>query len=268
MRTVINDITLAYEDHGSGPAVLLIHGFPLCRLMWRPQIRALVAAGYRLIIPDLRGFGESDAPAGPYSMEIFADDIIALLDKLKIEQAIIGGMSMGGYVLFNLLERYSHRLAGACFIVTRATADDDDGKARRLQLARDVQKFGPQVVADAFAQILFSEESLLTRPKLLAEVYGWMTANDTAGIAGGLLAMRERKDYTALLARIAVPSLVIGAEGDKVAPPDNGRAIAGAIPGCALEIIRQGGHMVNLEEPGAFNGVLLNFLRHIGHTQQ
>jgi pimeloyl-ACP methyl ester carboxylesterase len=268
MRAVINDITLAYEDHGSGPAVLLIHGFPLCRLMWRPQIQALVAAGFRLILPDLRGFGETDAPAGPYSMEIFADDIIALLDTLGIEQAIIGGMSMGGYVLFNLLERYPQRLAGACFIVTRATADDDDGKARRLQLARDVQKFGPQVVADAFEQVLFSEDSLLKRPKLLAEAYGWMTANDTAGIAGGLLAMRERKDYTALLGRITVPALVIGAEEDKVAPPAIGRAIAEGIPGCALEIIRHGGHMVNLEEPGAFNETLLDFLRRIGHGQQ
>ena len=268
MRAVINDITMAYEDHGSGPAVLLIHGFPLCRRMWHPQVQALTAAGFRLIIPDLRGFGESDAPEGPYSMELFADDIIGLLDYLGIEPAVIGGMSMGGYILFNLLERYPQRVSGACFIVTRANADDEAGKARRLQLAKDVQKFGPHVVADSFEQLLFAEESLTERPKLLAEVYGWMTANDSRGIAGGLMAMRERKDYTPLLGGFTVPALAIGAEEDKAAPLGNARAIAAGIPGCRLSIISHAGHMANLEHPAAFNGALLDLLREIGGRSQ
>jgi 3-oxoadipate enol-lactonase len=263
MSAVINGITMAYDDSGSGPALLLIHGFPLSRRMWHPQIKAVVSAGYRVINPDLRGFGESDSPEGPYSMGLFADDMVGLLDHLGIEKAIVGGMSMGGYVLFNLLERYPERLRGACFITTRATADDEAGKERRLALARDVMKFGPQVVADAFEKILFAEESLVERPKLVGEVYGWMTANDSRGIAGGLLAMRERKDYTQLLAGFTVPALAIGADGDKAAPPDYARAIATGIPGCRLAIIPYAGHMANLENPGAFNAALLEFLRSI-----
>ncbi len=261
MRAVINGITMAYDDNGSGPALLLIHGFPLCRRMWHPQINALVSAGFRVITPDLRGFGESDTPEGPYSMELFADDMVELLDHLGIRQAAIGGMSMGGYILFNLLERYRSRVNGACFITTRANADDEGGKARRLILARDVMKFGPQVVAEAFEKLLFADESLVERPKLVGEVYGWMTANDSRGIAGGLLAMRERKDYTHLLSGFTVPALAIGAEGDKAAPPDNARAIAAGIPGCRLAIIPYAGHMANLENPGAFNAALLEFLR-------
>lgn len=263
MNAVINGITMAYDDAGSGPAVVLVHGFPLCRRMWQSQIKALTTAGYRVIIPDLRGFGESDAPEGPYSMDIFADDVVALLDHLQVEKAVVGGMSMGGYVLFNLLERYPQRLAGACFIVTRAGADDEAGKRRRLQLAQDVMRLGPQVVADAFETLLFATESLTERPKLVAEVYGWMVANDSRGLAGGLLAMRERKDYTPLLSGFKLPSLAIGAEGDKAAPPDNARVIAAGVPGCRLCIVPEAGHMANLEHPGAFNACLLEFLREI-----
>lgn len=103
MSVIINGINMAFDDFGAGPAVLLIHGFPLCRKMWHPQVRALNSAGFRVICPDLRGFGESDAPDGPYTMEIFADDTVALMDHLGIEQAVVGGMSMGGYILFNII---------------------------------------------------------------------------------------------------------------------------------------------------------------------
>ena len=263
MRAVINGITMAYDDNGSGPALLLIHGFPLCRRMWHPQIKALANSGFRVITPDLRGFGESDTPEGPYSIELFADDMVELLDHLGIEKAAVGGMSMGGYILFDLLERYAGRVSGACFITTRANADDEAGRERRLALARDVLKFGPQVAADAFEKLLFAEESLVERPKLVGEVYGWMTANDSRGIAGGLLAMRERKDYTRLLGGFNVPAMAIGADGDKAAPPDNARTIAAGVPGCRLVIIPYAGHMANLENPGAFNTALVEFLRGI-----
>jgi pimeloyl-ACP methyl ester carboxylesterase len=261
MQAFINGINVAYDDQGSGPAVLLIHGFPLCRKMWRPQFNTLPDAGFRLIAPDLRGFGESDAPNGPYSIDLFADDIVELLDHLELDKAVVGGMSMGGYVLFNLLDRYPERLSGACFITTRAHADDEAGKARRLQLAQEVMKFGPQSIADSFEQILFAEESLTERPKLLGEVYRWMIGTDSRGLAGGLIAMRERKDYTPLLGNFTLPALAIGAEDDKAAPPDKLREIAAGIPGCRLCIIPHAGHMANLENPGAFNDCLLEFLR-------
>lgn len=265
MQALVNGISLACDDQGSGPPLILIHGFPLQRKMWHPQIQAVTGAGFRLVTPDLRGFGESDAPDGPYSMEIFADDIVALMDHLAIGQAVIGGMSMGGYVLMNLLDRYPERVAGACFIVTRAPADDEAGKARRLHLAQEVMKFGPQLVADAFVEVLFAEQNLTERPKLVEEVYGWMSATDSRGLAGGLLAMRERTDYGALLDRFRVPALAIGADGDRAIPAEFSRAIAAGVPGCRLCIVPEAGHLANLEHPGAFNDCLLEFLTSLGN---
>lgn len=257
----LNGINLAYDDVGGGPAVLLIHGFPLSRAMWRPQLGDLVAAGYRVVAPDLRGFGDSDGGDGPYSMELFADDLIALLDHLELQQAVVAGMSMGGYVLFNLLERYPERIKAAVFCTTRCRADDEAARQRRLQLASDVTKFGPQAVADSFHELLFAPTTIEERPKLAAEVYGWMVATASGGLAGGLLAMRERADVTASLARIAVPTLVIAAEQDRACPLEHPRMIASGIAGSRLEVLSGAGHLVNLEQPNQFNLCLLDFLR-------
>lgn len=260
MEAFVNGIRLAYDDAGCGPAVLLVHGFPLCRRMWHPQINALVASGYRVIIPDLRGFGDSDAPAGPYSMELFADDLVALLDHLEIATAVVGGMSMGGYILLNLLERHRSRVTAACFCQTRANADDEAGKARRLQLAQEVGEKGPQVIADTFLPLLLTDESLAQRPKLVEEVYGWMVGTATTGLAGGLLAMRERRDYISLLPTFNLPCLAIGGASDKIVPPAILDVFATGLPNCHRALIPDTGHLANLEAPGPFNAALLEFL--------
>lgn len=262
----LNGIRLAYDDVGTGPVIVLLHGFPLNRTMWRPQLGDLVAAGYRVITLDLRGFGESDEPDGPYSMELFSDDLVSLLDHLEIEHAIVAGMSMGGYVLFNLLIRYPERVSGAVFAVTRSVADDEAGRARRLQLATEVLKFGPQVVADSFHPLMFAPGTVEARPKLAEEVYGWMVTTGSRGLAGGLLAMRERQDVTPLLPSMTKPSLVIGAEQDRACPIEHPRMIADGINGSRLEIIADAGHLVNLEQPNRFNHCLLEFLRKISPT--
>jgi 3-oxoadipate enol-lactonase len=261
MKALINGFSIGYDDSGTGPAVCLIHGFPLDRRMWRPQVIALASAGYRVITPDLRGFGESDAPDGPYAMDLFADDMAALLDHLRVERAVVGGMSMGGYVLLNLLERYPERVAAACFIVTRSGADDEAGKERRLGLASEVMKSGPLMVADQFEKILFATKTAKARPELVAEVYAWMMEKDARGVAGGLLAMRERKDYTDLLKGFHLPALVIGAEEDRAVPADNARTLAEGLPQSRLCIIPGAGHLANLEQPQLFNNCLLEFLK-------
>ena len=263
MHDLINGFTMAYDDNGVGPAVLLIHGFPLNRRMWLPQVEALAAEGYRVIAPDLRGFGESDVPGNSYSMGRFADDMIALLDHLGIERAVVIGMSMGGYVLLNMLERYRERIAAACFIVTRSGADDEAGKAKRLAMARDVATFGSQVVSDIFAKLLFADETLKKRPELPAQVACWMRATDPLGLAGGLLAMAGREDSTPLLGNLHLPALVIGAEEDRAMPIENVSVFTAALPQSTSCIIPGAGHMVNMEQPEAFNACLLGFLKGI-----
>ncbi len=252
---------MAFEDSGAGPAVCLVHGFPLDRRMWRPQIAALVSAGYRVIAPDLRGFGESDAPQGAYSMAQFSDDLAALFDHLGIERAVVGGMSMGGYVLLNLLERYPGRLAAACFMVTRSGADDEAGRERRLNLAREAVDSGSKIIADSFGKVLFAPGTASEQPGLVAEIHEWMAGSKPAGLAGGLLAMAGRKDYTPILGSFRLPALVIGADQDKAAPLEIVRALAAGLPQGKLCVIREAGHLANLERPEAFNDCLLEFLK-------
>jgi 3-oxoadipate enol-lactonase len=259
MKTIINGISISYDDRGNGPAVILIHGFPLSRRIWAPQVEALGKA-FRVIAPDLRGFGGSDAPDGPYTMELFADDLVALMDHLGLDTAAVCGMSMGGYVLLNMLDRYPERIRGACLMVTRSGADDEAGKARRLALAQEVLKSGPQVVADVFSRILFAPGAEDEKPDLVSEVSGIMMGTSSRGLAGGLLAMRERADYSGRLGGFNLPALVVGAEQDKAIPPEESRLLAEALPDARLVMIPSAGHMAGMENPGAVNEALSRFL--------
>lgn len=261
MQTQLNGISLAYEDAGAGPAVLLIHGFPLCRRMWRPQVQALSAAGFRVIAPDLRGFGESGAGTEAGSMALLADDLIALLDQLKIERAVVAGMSMGGYVLLNLLARYPQRFSAACFVVTRSDADDEIGRGKRNHLIAEVRAGRPEAVANAFTPLLFADATVTTRPELVAEVRSWMLATPPAGLILGLEAIRDRVDSTPLLPGLQLPALVIGAVEDKAIPPDKSKDLAAQTPGAERCMLAGAGHMAGLEQPEAFNAALLGFLR-------
>lgn len=254
-------MSLIYDDNGHGLPVVLIHGFPLCRKMWRPQVEALVRAGYRVITPDLPGFGESPPLDGPVGMDAYADAVIDLLDRLEIEQAVIGGMSMGGYVLLNLVERYSQRILAALYLVTRAAADDSAGKVRRGDMAGAVSGGDYGVVPATFEKLLFAPDIPRKRPKLIAEVRTWMEMASPEGTIGGLLAMRDRKDCLAQLPAFTIPALVIGAGADSAVPPAHAEALAAGLPDAELHILSGGGHLVNLEQPTLFNGILLAFLK-------
>nr|WP_319395692.1 alpha/beta fold hydrolase [uncultured Desulfobacter sp.] len=261
MQATLNGIGLAYDEAGEGPAVLLIHGFPLCRKMWHPQRQALAAAGFRVVVPDLRGFGESEAGSETGSTDLLADDLIALLDHLGIEKAVVGGMSMGGYVMLNLLTRYPERFSAACFIVTRADADDETARGKRNHLISEIQAGRPEVVPNAFTPLIFADQTVAGRPELVEEVRGWMTATSPAGFVVGLEAIRDRKDSSALLPQLKIPALVMGANEDKAIPSEKSQEMAGQIPDARLCMVADAGHMVNMEQPDAFNAALVDFLR-------
>lgn len=260
MKAEINGSTLAYSDRGNGLPLILIHGFPLCRKMWRPQAEALSRAGCRVITPDLPGFGESELPTGTVNMDTYSDSVTALMDHLGIDRAVIGGMSMGGYVLLNLLERHPERAAAPAFIVTKAGGDDDAGKTKRTSLADACRAQGIGPVAEAFRSILFAPDTLTANPELVDEVFGWISATNPHGAAAGLIAMRERKDYSTLLGGIVQPALVIGADQDQAIPMVNSHIIAEGLPEAELCILHGGGHLVNLEQPVGFNEAVLEFL--------
>jgi pimeloyl-ACP methyl ester carboxylesterase len=261
MQATLNGIELAYDEAGKGPAVLLIHGFPLCRKMWAPQMQALADAGFRAVVPDLRGFGQSEAGTETGSTDLLADDLIALLDHLGIETAVVGGMSMGGYVMLNLLTRYPERFSAACFIVTRADADDETARGKRNHLISEIQAGRPEVVPNAFTPLIFADQTVADRSELVEEVRGWMTATSPAGFVVGLEAIRDRTDSSALLPQLKIPALVMGAKEDKAIPPEKSEEMAEQIPGARLCMVADAGHMVNMEQPDAFNAGLIDFLR-------
>jgi pimeloyl-ACP methyl ester carboxylesterase len=251
---------LRYTEKGDGLPVILIHGFPLCRQMWAPQMTALANAGYRAISPDLPGFGDSPPLAGPASMSSYADAIVALLDELGIDQAVVGGMSMGGYVLLDLVERYSQRLLGAMFLVTRAAADDAAGKQKRTLMVEQVEGGNVLTIPETFVPVLFAEETARRNPRLISEVRQWVESAPSSGLIGGLLAMREREDAVDKLSAFALPSLVVGAAQDLAVPPEHSQVLAQGLPNAKLTIIPGAGHMANLEQPELFNATLLDFL--------
>lgn len=251
---------LKFDDNGSGLPIVLIHGFPLNRQMWRPQVSALANVGCRVICPDLPGFGESTFVQENVTMSVYADAVIGLLDDLGVEKAVIGGMSMGGYVLLNLAEHYPERLLGAMFLVTRAAADDEAGKEKRTLLAREVESGNRKIVPDTFAQVLFAPETQQDNPELVSAVRRWMEAAPVEGVVGGLLAMRDRHDYVDHLSGLNMPALVVGAEKDIAVPLEHAYVLADGLPNAEFRVVSAAGHMANLEQPEIFNQYLREFL--------
>ncbi len=258
----INGINLAYTDQGRGMPVVLLHAFPQNRAMWAPQVEAL-SKTHRIIAPDFRGFGESDAPQGPYTLDQFADDVAGLLDHLTIQRAVFVGLSMGGYTLFAFYRKYAARVTGVVLADTKAQADTEEGRAGRFAMAQTAQTNGAGAVADIMLPKLLSPIALQTKPDLVQRVRTAIEQTQVSGIAGALMAMAERPDSVSLLTQIARPTLVITGELDGPTPPADGKLMAETIPGARMEIIPQAGHLSNLEQPEAFNRALLDFLEGI-----
>jgi 3-oxoadipate enol-lactonase len=256
----INGIRLAYTDEGRGTPVVLLHAFPQSRAMWDRQVAAL-SNMHRVIAPDFRGFGESDAPEGTYTLDQYADDVDALLDHLAVQQAVFVGLSMGGYTLFALYRRHAARMKGLVLADTRAQADTEEGRAGRAAMARTAREKGAGAIADLMLPKLLSPVALQTKPELVRQVRTAIERTKVSGIAGALMAMAGRPDSTPLLAQLARPVLVVTGELDGPTPPADGRFMAEHIPGARLEIIPQAGHLSNLERPEEFTDAVRSFLR-------
>src|SRR4051812_36052831 len=241
---------LAYDDYGPGPVVVLLHGFPLDRKIWSAQ-ETSVGSIYRVIAPDLRGHGESAAPAGGYTMDEMAGDVLELLDALQIkEPVILGGLSMGGYVALSLLARAPGRVRALMLMDTRAAADTPEAARNREELARTVETTGStRHVVDAMLPKLFAEVTRTRRAELIPPVRAAMERISARAIAGALRGMAQRPDRSAELASITVPTLVLVGEHDAITPPEESRRMAAALPMAELAIIPNAGHLAPLENP-------------------
>lgn len=257
----LGDITLNVVERGSGPVLLLVHGFPLDHQMWRHQLDGL-ASEYRVIAPDLRGFGQSTVTPGVVTMQRFANDLAALLDELQVREPItLCGLSMGGYIAWQFAQQHRQRLAKLVLCDTRAAADTAEAAKARLENAQKVLAEGPQAIVDGMIAKLFAPQTASQQPDLVKGQREIMLGTKPEGIAAALRGMAEREDFSGRLAEFDLPTLVICGEHDAIAPPAEMRSIATGLPRATFALIAEAGHMAPLEQPTAVNQALQAFMQ-------
>lgn len=254
----IDDINFAYDDNGSGPAVILLHGYPFNRSLWNEQVEALKQS-HRVITPDLRGFGETDA-SETATMSQMADDVAKLMDGLEIQSAIIGGLSMGGYVVLAFEKKYPARVKGLVLADTRPQGDTEEAKKTRAEQANQAKTQGMNGIADGMLPKLLTTETVSKRPELVKRVREMMVKTKPAGAAAALMAMAGREDHTARLSQITVPTLIIVGREDSITPVKDSQTMHDQISGSRLVVIPNAAHVSNLEQTNQFNNELLDFV--------
>ena len=265
MNTVrLNGIQLAFEDIGSGTQVLLlIHGHPFDHTMWRPQFAPIARLGWRLVAPDLRGYGGSGAAASggeKATLEIFAHDLIALLDHLGVDQAVIAGLSMGGQIAMEICRLAPARVRGIVLAATFPQAETALGKQQRIATAERLVKEGMAAYAAETLPKMLAARSIQSSPETAEHVLRMMRETPPAGAAAALRGRAERPDYTGVLERFERPALIVAGDEDAFTTRQDADRMHTLLRGSQLLWLQGVGHMPNLERPEAFNSALSGFL--------
>ena len=265
-----------HDDVGRGQPILLLHGFPFNRSMWRKQIEFFSAQGYRVVAPDLRGLGENVAQtlvcetsnssdhrlkSVPLAtMDEMARHVATLMDELKIERAVICGLSMGCYVAFELIHLFPSRVRALVLCGPRAQGPDEAEKASREAQAQRVLAEGMDFAVESISTKLLAQHTLNEKPEVVSRVMAMVLNTDPRGAAAAQRGMAVRRDYSDDLANINVPTLIISGREDGVRTPEDAEFIQHGITGSQLVVIEDAGHLMNMEQADAFNHAMLDFL--------
>ena len=255
----IDGINLAFDDTGSGRPVILLHGYPFNRTLWDGQVSALQDS-FRVITPDLRGFGESETSDQPATMARMAEDLARLMDALDIPSAIIGGLSMGGYVVLSFYKQFPKRVDALILADTRPQADTEEGKQLRVKQREQILREGMAETTHSMLPKLLTSESIGTRADLVKRIQDMMLGTTPAGAAAALMGMATREDQTDLLRQISVPTLIVVGREDPITPLQDSQSMHKRIAGSQLVILEDASHVSNLEQAKSFNAVLKSFL--------
>ena len=255
---------MSYSERGGGSEdpVVLLHAFPLNRKMWAPQVEAL-SETRRVVTPDYPGFGTSPRPPAQPDVRYYAEQVGELLDRLKLDRVVLGGLSMGGYVVFACLRLFSERISALLLANTRPDPDPEEAKEARRETARRVAEEGVEVLPKLQMERLLARDTLRNKIDVVESVRAMILESSPDGVVGALGAMRDRPDSTDLLGKIGVPTLVAGGEEDAISTPDIMGDMARKIPNSRHHTFSGAGHLSNLEAPKEFNAALLNFLAEV-----
>ena len=241
--------------------LVLLHAFPLNARMWEPQL-ALADHGWRVVAPQLGGVDGGDEISPPSSIDDYAGDVIDLLDALHIHEAVIGGLSMGGYVTLAMFRHAPRYFLGMVLADTRTQADTPEGVEGRKRMLRIVRQQGASAVADEMLPKLLSAAARRERFELAEHVRGLILSNSTESIGAAITALMTRRDSTPLLSTIHCPTLILVGDEDSVTPRALSEDMQRAIAGSELVVVPAAGHLSSMEQPAVFNEALARFLGH------
>ncbi len=261
----VGDLAIRYDDHGSGDVVVLVHGHPFDRSMWWPQAEWLARDGWRVVIPDLRGYGMSAVgrnPAGHTrtTLDVFAGDIRAVTDHLGTDRFVLGGLSMGGQIVMEFYRLFPERVRALLLADTSPAAETPDGRRVRNDIADRVLRDGMGRYAEELLPMMLAPDSVRLLPSVADHVLAMMRRTPPAGAAAAIRGRAERPNYVDVLRGVDVPTLVVVGSEDAFTPVAVAEQIRDLVPGAALATIEGAGHLPNLERPAEFNAALAGFL--------
>ncbi len=264
LRVPAGDAELAADVRGEGLPVLFLHGLPFDRTVWRHQLAGLTRC--RRIAVDLRGVGDSTAPPAPdaYAIARYAEDVVAVLDAIGARDAVLCGLSMGGYIVFEVLRRHPERVKAIALVDTRPDADTPDARRGRDELAELAERDGPDAVLARLLPRLVAPTTPATQPEVVAQIGEMARRWSVPALVGALRALRDRPDSTETLRALRIPALVLVGSEDRISPPPVAEAMAALIPGARCHVIPAAGHAAPLEQPLATTRLLADFMAALG----
>ncbi len=256
----VNGIRLSYTDSGvNAQPVVFIHGFPFNKSSWLPQIGGL-GKTYRSLAIDLRGYGDSEAGTDNFSIDLFASDLLQFVEALKLDSPVLCGLSMGGYIAMNAVNRSPEKFKALVLADTQCIADSEEGKEKRFKTIEKIESEGLQTFADGFVQNVFNKNSLEAKKQAVDDVRKMITGTKKETVTKTLKALAERKETCTGIKKLKLPALIICGKDDNVTPLSQSELLNNSIVGSKLQIIENAGHLSNLEQPEEFNKVLTDFL--------
>ncbi|HET7813751.1 MAG TPA: alpha/beta hydrolase [Candidatus Baltobacteraceae bacterium] len=260
MRVNSDDATIDVATDGSGDAIVLIHGFPFTKEIWNAQ-SAQLSKRAQTIRPDLRGFGSSSVPSGPYLMETFAGDLAAVLDAMKIDRASIVGHSMGGYVAMAFARMYTERVSKLVLVCSKLKNDSDEAAANREKLASEIERDVRSALFESpYFTGLFAPETLKNKENQVRIAREIAQRNQPAGLAAAQRGMAQRVDARDIAEDLDFPVLVVAGGRDPIVSLEEAEETRAAFPHADLRVLGASGHVPMVEEPEALSEVLEGFL--------